>query len=73
VEQFTLTANNNAEFIQADNSVTPYDVVLGRLEVSGSFTYLLQNDADYRRFHTGQQRRRRRSRRRCSRRRSTSA
>jgi hypothetical protein len=52
-EQFTITINNNADFIQADNSLTPYDVVLGRLEVTGSFTYLLQSDADYRSFHTG--------------------
>jgi len=53
VEQWTITANNNAEYIQADNSLTPYDVVLGRLEVSGSYTYLLQSDADYRKFHSG--------------------
>lgn len=53
VEQWTITANNNAEFIQGDGSLTPYDVVFGRLEVSGSYTYLLQSDADYRKFHTG--------------------
>lgn len=53
VEQFAFMINNNADFIQADNSLTPYDVVLGRLEVSGSLTYLLENDADYRKFHTG--------------------
>jgi hypothetical protein len=52
-EQFTLTANNNADPIQADNSLTPYDTVLGRLEVTGSYTALFQSDADYRRFHTG--------------------
>lgn len=53
VEQWTLNVNNNADFIQGDGSVTPYDVVLGRLEVSGTYTYLLQSDADYRRFHSG--------------------
>jgi hypothetical protein len=53
VEQWTVTLNNNAEFIQGDGSVGPYDVVFGRAEVSGSFTYLFQSDADYRRFHTG--------------------
>lgn len=53
VEQFTVTINNNADFIQADCNLGPYDVVLGRLEVSGSFTYLLESDSDYRKFHTG--------------------
>jgi Phage tail tube protein len=53
VEAFSLNSNNNADFIQADNSLTPYDVVLGRLEVNGSYTILLESDADYRRFHTG--------------------
>lgn len=53
VEQFVITINNNADFIQADCSLGPYDVVLGRLAVTGSFTYLLQSDADYRSFHTG--------------------
>jgi hypothetical protein len=53
VEAWTLTATNNADFIVGDNSLTPYDVVLGRLEVSGSYTILLESDADYRKFHTG--------------------
>jgi len=53
VENFTVMINNNVDFIQADNSLGPYDVVPGRLEISGSFTYLLQDDVDYRKFHTG--------------------
>lgn len=53
VENWTLTYNSNAEFIQGDNSVTPYDVVLGRAMVSGSYQTILESDADYRTFHTG--------------------
>jgi hypothetical protein len=53
VEQWTLTYNSNADFIQGDNSLTPYDVVFGRAEVAGSYTTLFETDADYRSFHTG--------------------
>lgn len=53
VEQWTVTYNSQAEFIQGDNSLTPYDVVLGRALVSGSYTTILENDQDYRRFHSG--------------------
>lgn len=53
VEAFTFNINNNADFIQADCALGPYDVVMGRLAIDGSFTYLLQSDADYRNFHTG--------------------
>ena len=52
-ENWTLTYNSNAEFIQGDNSVTPYDVVLGRAVVTGSYQTILENDSDYRKFHTG--------------------
>lgn len=53
IEQFTTTYNSQAEFIQADCSLTPYDVVLGRALVNGSYTTILENDQDYRRFHSG--------------------
>lgn len=53
VENWTLTYNSNADFIQGDNSLTPYDVVLGRAEVNGSYQTILENDQDYRRFHSG--------------------
>lgn len=53
IEQWTLTYNSNAEFIVGDCSLTPYDVVLGRAEVNGSYTTLFENDQDYRRFHSG--------------------
>jgi hypothetical protein len=53
VESWEIDMMNNPDVIQADNSLFPFDVALGRLQVSGTYTMLFQSDADYRTFFTG--------------------
>lgn len=53
VEAFELDITNNPLLIEADTGITPYDIVPGKLQVSGTMTVLFENDADYRAFHTG--------------------
>ncbi|HWE83059.1 MAG TPA: phage tail tube protein [Gaiellaceae bacterium] len=53
VESFQLDIKSNPTILQADTSIVPYDIVPGKLQVSGTFTLLFENDQDYRNFHTG--------------------
>ena len=52
-ESFEININNNAGPLNGDNSLTPYDIVPGQLDVSGTMTMLFNDDTDYRAFHTG--------------------
>lgn len=53
IESFTIDLVNNADVIQADTALTPYDIVMGRLQASGTYTMLFESDADYRQYFTG--------------------
>jgi hypothetical protein len=50
VESFEIDIVNNLDVIQADNAITPFDLVSGKLNVSGTYTMLFQSDADYRNY-----------------------
>ena len=53
IENFEVDLANNPDVIQADNSMSPFDVALGRLACSGTYTMLFTDDAEYRNFFTG--------------------
>jgi hypothetical protein len=53
VESFEIDLMNNPDVIQGDGALTPYDIALGRLQVSGTATLLFQNANDYNTYFTG--------------------
>lgn len=50
VESFEIDIMNNVDVVQGDNSIGPFDIVAGKLMVSGTYTMLFQNDQDYRNY-----------------------
>lgn len=53
VESFEIDISNNPDIIMSDVGMKPYDIIPGKLDVSGTMTLLFESDADYRKFHTG--------------------
>jgi hypothetical protein len=53
LESFDLTINRNPNVIVGDVGFAVKDVGWGKIDVTGGFTYVPDNDDDYNRFHSG--------------------